>query len=52
VVLKEGRLFREGPLEKVFDRETLEQVYGMKVVVERSPGRQSIVLPRPADGGA
>ena len=47
VMLKDGRLYREGPLERVFESGTLEEVYGMKVVVEQSPGRPTVVVPAP-----
>lgn len=45
VVLKEGRLHRAGPRESVFERKTLEEVYGMEVVVQPLPGGSSLVLP-------
>ncbi len=51
VVLKEGRLFREGPKETVFERQTLEAVYGMKVVVEETAEGSHVVLPMPPGGG-
>jgi iron complex transport system ATP-binding protein len=51
VVLKDGRLFREGPTETVFERQTLEPVYGMKVVVEETAEGSHVVLPMPSGGG-
>ena len=52
VVLKDGALYREGPTEIVFERRTLEEVYGMEVVIERTAGRPATVMPRAADGRA
>lgn len=46
-VLREGRLHRAGPLEAVFKQETLEEAYGMDVVVNPLPGGASVVLPAP-----
>jgi iron complex transport system ATP-binding protein len=47
VVLKDGRLHRQGPRETVFERKTLEEVYGMEVVVRQMPGGPAVVLPAP-----
>ena len=52
VVLKDGKLYREGPTEEVFERRTLEEVYGMEVVIERPPGRPATVMPLVTDGRA
>lgn len=47
-VLKDGRLHREGSLLKVFEQKTLEEVYGMEVVVEQTSRGPAVVpaLPR------
>jgi iron complex transport system ATP-binding protein len=45
VMLKEGRIYQEGPRETVFGRKTLEAVYGMKVIVENTPQGTSVVTP-------
>jgi len=37
LLLKEGRILREGPAEAVLDYETLEAAYGCKVLVDESP---------------
>lgn len=47
VVLKEGRLHREGPREAVFEQKTLEEVYGMEVVIRQVAGGSAVVLPAP-----
>jgi iron complex transport system ATP-binding protein len=47
VVLKEGRLHRQGPRENVFEQKTLEEVYGMEVVIRQMPGEPPVVLPAP-----
>jgi iron complex transport system ATP-binding protein len=47
VVLKEGRLHRQGPRASVFEQKTLEEVYGMEVVVRQMPGGPAVVLPAP-----
>jgi iron complex transport system ATP-binding protein len=47
VVLKEGRLHREGPRESVFEQKTLEEVYGMEVVIRQVAGESAVVLPAP-----
>jgi iron complex transport system ATP-binding protein len=43
VVLKEGRLHRQGPLDTVFEPSTLEEVYGIKVVVEQTPNGPAVM---------
>jgi len=45
VMLKEGRIYQEGARETVFEQETLEAVYGMKVIVENTSQGTSIVTP-------
>jgi iron complex transport system ATP-binding protein len=45
VMLKEGRIYQEGARETVFRRETLEAVYGMKVIVENTSKGASVVIP-------
>ncbi|MDD3294015.1 MAG: ABC transporter ATP-binding protein [Geobacteraceae bacterium] len=45
VLLREGRLHRSGTREAVFERKTLEEVYGMEVFVQPIPGGPSMVLP-------
>jgi iron complex transport system ATP-binding protein len=45
VMLKEGRLYKEGFRDDVFKQETLEQVYGMKVRVEKTSEGTSVVVP-------
>ena len=45
VVLRDGRLHRSGTREAVFERETLEEVYGMEVFVQPIPGGPSVVFP-------
>jgi iron complex transport system ATP-binding protein len=45
VMLKEGRIYKEGAKETVFERETLEAVYGMKVIVENTSKGASVVIP-------
>ena len=45
VMLKEGRIYKEGARETVFERETLEAVYGMKVIVENTSKGASVVIP-------
>jgi iron complex transport system ATP-binding protein len=47
VMLKEGRLHREGSRQKVFERRTLEEVYGMEVVVEQTSRGPAVVMPAP-----
>lgn len=42
-VLKDGRLHREGPLRNVFEQKTLEEVYGMEVVIEQTSRGPSVV---------
>ena len=45
VMLKDGRLHREGSRQKVFERQTLEEVYGMEVVVEQTARGPAVVMP-------
>jgi iron complex transport system ATP-binding protein len=45
VMLKAGRLYKEGLKDVVFEQETLEQVYGMKVRVENTSDGTSVVIP-------
>ena len=45
VMLKAGNLYREGSKDAVFEQNTLEQVYGMKVRVENTSEGTSIVVP-------
>jgi iron complex transport system ATP-binding protein len=45
VMLKEGRIYQEGARETVFEQETLEAVYGMKVIVENTSRGTSVVTP-------
>jgi iron complex transport system ATP-binding protein len=47
VMLKEGRLHRKGPLRSVFEPKTLEEVYGMEVVVKETPCGPAVMLPAP-----
>jgi iron complex transport system ATP-binding protein len=42
-VLKDGRLHRTGPLDRVFEQKTLEEVYGMEVVVEQTSRGPAVV---------
>jgi iron complex transport system ATP-binding protein len=49
IMLKDGRVFREGTRIQVFEREVLEQVYGIPVIVESRAGGSDIVLPRPVE---
>jgi iron complex transport system ATP-binding protein len=45
VMLKAGKLYKEGSKDTVFEEETLEQVYGMNVRVEKTSEGTSIVVP-------
>ncbi|MCX5812929.1 MAG: ABC transporter ATP-binding protein [Proteobacteria bacterium] len=45
VMLKAGRLYKEGSKDAVFEQDTLEQVYGMKVRVENTSEGTSVVVP-------
>jgi iron complex transport system ATP-binding protein len=45
VMLKQGRIHQEGSREAVFKRETLEAVYGIKVIVENTSQGTSVVTP-------
>jgi iron complex transport system ATP-binding protein len=45
VMLKKGRIHQEGSRKAVFERETLEAVYGMKVIVENTSTGTSVVIP-------
>jgi iron complex transport system ATP-binding protein len=45
VMLKEGRIYQEGPRETVFGPKTLEAVYGIKVIVENTSQGTSVVTP-------
>jgi len=45
VMLKEGRIYQEGPKEAVFGPKTLEAVYGIKVIVENTSQGTSVVTP-------
>jgi iron complex transport system ATP-binding protein len=45
VMLKEGRIYQEGLRETVFDRDTLEAVYGTKVIVENTSRGDCVVIP-------
>jgi len=45
VMLKAGRLYKEGPKDVVFEKDTLEEVYGMKVQVENTSDGTSVVVP-------
>lgn len=47
VMLKEGHLYREGPLRSVFEPKTLKEVYGMEVVVEQTPCGPAVMVPAP-----
>lgn len=46
VMLKKGRIHQEGSRKVVFERETLEAVYGMKVIVENTSTGTSVVIPQ------
>ena len=45
VMLKAGRLYKEGSRDAVFEQDTLEQVYGMKVRVENASEGTLVVVP-------
>jgi iron complex transport system ATP-binding protein len=45
VVLKQGRLHRHGASETVFDSETISDLYGMEVVVERQQSGHAVAYP-------
>lgn len=45
VMLKSGRLYKEGLKDDVFKEDTLEQVYGIKVRVENTSHGTSVVVP-------
>ena len=45
VMLKDGRIYQEGSRETVFETDTLEAVYGMKVIVENTSRGASVVIP-------
>jgi len=45
VMLKSGRLYKEGLKDDVFKENTLEQVYGIKVRVENTSHGTSVVVP-------
>lgn len=49
VMLKQGRVHREGMTEDVFDERALESLYGMKVSIENGPRGNCYVMPS-ADG--
>ncbi len=45
VMLKQGRVHRQGMTDDVFEEGALESLYGMKVSVKSGPGGKSYVLP-------
>lgn len=46
VMLKEGAVLKQGPVEEVFQPLSLAELYGMEVVVQRSSTGSDFVLPR------
>jgi ABC-type cobalamin/Fe3+-siderophores transport system ATPase subunit len=44
-MLKKGRIHQEGLREVVFKRKTLEEVYGIKVIVENTSAGAHVVIP-------
>lgn len=46
VMLKDGRILRQGSVQEVFQPISLAELYGMKVVVQRSSTGSDFVLPR------
>jgi iron complex transport system ATP-binding protein len=49
-VLKDGRLYRHGPLQTVFDANILEEIYGMPVVVEQTARGPAVMPAMPGAG--
>ena len=50
ILLADGRVFAEGPPERILARENLEAVYETRVIVGRYPGRDGRPLVNPVPG--